>query len=204
MSTSARTHGDRDRLRFDRGDRVATTILLWLAVLATAVAPIAVVVDWLARRRVVLAGVPVDVDPAAAGVGQVVGPVQAAVQVDGVWGGHLALYLLPALLVLGATVWGAVLLSRFLRDLGRGEPFAAANVARLRIVALLIIVVPILVSMVESIARTEILRAQGLPGADAWSMDITLVWVIVGFLVAAVAQAFAAGARLQDDVEGLV
>lgn len=204
MTTTARPHRDRDRMRFDRADRLATTILLWLAVLATAVAPIAVVVDWLARRRVVLAGVPVDVDPAAAGVGQVVGPVQAAVQVDGVGGGHLALYLLPALLVLGATVWGAVLLSRFLRDLGRGEPFAPANVTRLRVVALLIIVVPILVSMVESIARTEILLAQGLAGGDAWSMDITLVWVLVGFLVAAVAQAFAAGARLQDDVEGLV
>lgn len=202
MTTSARTHSDRDRMRFDRADRLATTILLWLVVGATAAYPVFIGVDWARRRQVTLSGVPVDVDPGAAGAGEVVGgPAEVDVLVQDVGAGHFVLILLATLLSVGGAVWGSVLLSRFLRDLGAGAPFAPANVTRLRVVALLLVVVPLLAELVYALARAMIMDAAG---GEGFLMTFTPGWLVAGLLVAAVAQAFAAGTRLQDDVDGLV
>ena len=192
----------RDRLRFDRADRITTVVLLWFAVGTTAAYPLFVALDWALRRRVTVTGVPVEVDPGAAGAGEVVsGLVEADVLVGGVSGGHLALILLAPVLTAAAAVWGAVLLSRFLRDLAGGRPFARANVTRLRVIALLLMLVPLLGGGLYGVARAIVLDQAG---AASFVFSFTPAWLVAGLLVAAVAQAFAAGSRLQDDVDGLV
>ncbi|WP_134771957.1 DUF2975 domain-containing protein [Ornithinimicrobium flavum] len=192
----------RDRLRFDRADRWVTIVLLWLVVGAAAAYPLFVALDWALRRQVTLTGVPVEVDPGAAGAGQVVsGVADAHVLVGGVSAAHLALLLLAPVLTVAAAVWGAVLLSRFLQDLAAGTPFARANVRRLRVIALLLLLVPPVAGAVYGAARALIMDQAGAPG---FLVTVTPAWLVAGLLVAAVAQAFAAGARLQDDVDGLV
>ncbi|SOC57071.1 DUF2975 domain-containing protein [Ornithinimicrobium cerasi] len=200
MTTTSRAQ--RDRLRFDRLDRLATTVVLWFVVGGAAAYPLFVALDWALRRQVTLTGVPVDLGPQAAGVGEVVGgPAEAVVLVRDVGPGHFTLLMLSAVLAVVAAVWGAVLLSRFLRDLGAGAPFASANVRRLRVVALLLMLVPPVSEAVYSLARGMIVDAAG---GEGFMLTFTPGWLVAGLLVAAVAQAFAAGTRLQDDVEGLV
>ncbi|WP_161965212.1 DUF2975 domain-containing protein [Ornithinimicrobium cerasi] len=200
MTTTSR--GQRDRLRFDRLDRLATTVVLWFVVGGAAAYPLFVALDWALRRQVTLTGVPVDLGPQDAGVGEVVGgPAEAVVLVGDVGAGHFTLLMLSAVLAVVAAVWGGVLLSRFLHDLGAGAPFASANVRRLRVVALLLMLVPPVSEAVYSLARGLIIDAAGGVG---FMLSFTPGWLVAGLLVAAVAQAFAAGNRLQDDVEGLV
>ncbi|WP_299521164.1 DUF2975 domain-containing protein [uncultured Serinicoccus sp.] len=196
------TRTNRDRLRFDRLDRLATVALLWLVVGVTAAYPLFITLDWALRRQVTLTGVPVEVDKGAAGAGEVVGGMtEAHVLVGEVSAGHLALLLVGPVLVVAAAVWGAVLVGRFLRDLAAGTPFDVANVTRLRVVALLLMLVPVGAGLVYSIARAEIMDAAG---AFGFIVSFTPTWLVAGLLVAAVAQAFAAGSRLQHDVDGLV
>jgi hypothetical protein len=105
-------------------------------------------------------------------------------------------------LTVAAAVWGAVLLSRFLRDLAGGRPFTPANVTRLRVIALLLMLVPLLLGGgLYGVARAIVMDQAG---AASFVFSFTPAWLVAGLLVAAVAQAFAAGSRLQDDVDGLV
>lgn len=206
MSTNERSteQGSTDRLRFDRADRIATQVLLWLAVAIVASYPLLVAVDWFRRQQVTLTDVPLDVAVDAAGVGEVVGVPTGDVLVGDVSGGRFALLLASGLLLVAGAAWGALLLGRFLRDLGRGEPFLRANVTRLRIVALLFIVVPLAADLLYGFARSGILVGAGMEPIDAFLLTFQPGWVVVALLVAAVAQAFVAGSRLREDVEGLV
>lgn len=205
MSTGRSTteRGGRERiLRFDRGDRIATTLLLWFVVGAAAAYWIFIGVDWALRRQLTLTGVPLDVDAGAAGVGRVVGTAEADVLVQDVGTTPFVLLMLTGVLVVGSLVWGAVLLSRFLTDLGRGEPFTQRNVTRLRIIALLLVAVPLLSAVTMAVGRGMVLDAQG--GDVVVAFSFTPAWVVAGLLVAAVAQAFASGTRLRRDLDGLV
>lgn len=196
------TRTNRDRLRFDRLDQLATVVLLWLVVGAAAAYPLFTTFDWVLRRQVTLTGVPVELDKGAAGAGEVVGGItEAHVLVSEVSAGHLALLLVGPLLAAAAAVWGAVLVGRFLRDLAAGTPFDRANVTRLRLIALLLMLVPVGAGLVYSIARAEIMNTAGV---FSFTISFTPAWLVAGLLVAAVAQAFAAGSRLQHDIDGLV
>src|SRR5699024_10893751 len=87
---------------------ITTVVLLWFAVGTTAAYPLFVALDWALRRRVTVTGVPVEVDPGAAGAGEVVsGLVEADVLVGGVSGGHLALILLAPVLTAVAAPYAA-------------------------------------------------------------------------------------------------
>lgn len=194
----------RDWLRFDRADRIVTAVLLWLAVGVSVALPLLLSVRWFLRGEVALTGVPVDVTEGAVGPGRVVGRAEAEVLLGDVGATHFLLILLPMVLVVAATIWGAVLLGRFLTDLGRGEPFVRANVTRMRIIGLLLIVVPLVGDVLYGIARTVALEAAGADAATVFSVNITPAWVVAGLLVAAVAEAFAAGIRLREDLDGLV
>lgn len=200
---TARTQDQRrDWAAFDRADRLGTTALLWLVVGASAGYGLFISLDWAVRRRVTLTSVPVDVSEDAAGVGRVI-DASGDVLIDSVSLTHVLLLLLPQALGVGAAIWGAILLGRFLRDLGSAEPFTAANVRRLRVVALLLMIVPLLASLLYGIAQSTILSARGVEG---FGFTFTFVpgWLVAGLLVAAVAQAFAVGTRLRADVDGLV
>lgn len=200
MGTDKKRRG-MDWARFDRGDQIATGILLWLIVGVSAGYAVFVSLDWMLRRQVTLTEVPLEVGEDAAGTGRVVGMPSGNVLVEGVSAGHFALLMVPVLLGLAATVWGAVLLQRLLKDLGRGEPFSRANVSRLRIVALLLMVVPLFADMAYAMARSTLMSAQGV---DGFVFSFSPGWLLAGILVAAVAQAFASGTTLRADVDGLV
>ena len=194
----------RDWLRFDRADRIVTAMWLWLTVGVTAALPLFLAVGWFLRGEVTLTGVPVDLAEEAVGAGRVVGRAEADVLLGDVGAPNFLLILLPMVLVVAATIWGAVLLSHFLDDLGRGEPFVRANVTRMRIIGLLLIVVPLVGDVLYGIARTVALEAAGADAATVFSVNITPAWVVAGLLVAAVAEAFASGIRLREDLDGLV
>lgn len=196
------TSTGRDRMRFDRSDSVATQLILWLLVGASAAYSAFIIIDWALRRQVTLTEVPVQAAEDAAGAGRVLNPVAAEVVVDDVGAGHFVLLLVGSLLTVAAAVWAAVLLTRFLGDLADGDPFGPANVTRLRIVAALLLVVPLVASVVIAIARAEILEAAGAEAGFA--LSFSLGWIAAGLLVAAIAQAFATGTRLRSDVDGLV
>lgn len=199
---TAAPHARRDRLRYDRTDRLATVVVLWFVVGANAAYALFIAVDWALRRQVTLTDVPVDVAPHAVGAGEVVGgpaKVQVLVQDVGAW--HFTLLLAASLVSVVAIAWGAVLLSRFIRDLSAGAPFAHANITRLRVVAMLLLLVPPIAEVIQAAAGAVVLDADGGAGVV---VDLNPAWIVAGLLVAAVAQAFAAGARLQDDVDGLV
>ncbi|WP_010147372.1 DUF2975 domain-containing protein [Serinicoccus profundi] len=191
----------RDWARFDRADHIATTVLLWLVIGLSAGYAVFISLDWILRRRVTLLGVPVDVEDGAAGVGRVIGVAEAQVLVDSVSAGDFALLMAGVLAGVAATIWGGVLLTKLLRDLGQGEPFTRANVTRLRTIAVLLLVTPLLVSVLEAVARSAILAGAGDGGLG---FTIEPGWVVAGLLVAATAQAFASGARLRADVDGLI
>ncbi|OLT42442.1 hypothetical protein BJF86_15120 [Serinicoccus sp. CNJ-927] len=153
------------------------------------------------RRQVTLVGVPLEVDAGAAGTGRVVGMPDAQVLVDGVLAGHFALLMAPQVLSLAAMVWGAVLVTGLLRDMGRGEPFTRVNVGRLRVMALLLVVVPIVADFVTAVATAEILVARDV---RVLAVEFSFGWMVAGLLLAAIAQAFANGTKLRADVDGLV
>lgn len=191
----------KDWARFDRSDNVATTVLLWLVIGLSAGYAVFVSLDWILRRRVTLLGVPVDVEQGAAGVGRVMGEAEAQVLVDSVPAADFALLMAGVLTGVAATIWGGVLLTKLLRDLGQGEPFTRANVTRLRTIAVLLLVTPLLASVLGAAARSAILAGTGDGGLI---FTIEQGWVVAGLLVAATAQAFASGARLRADVDGLI
>ncbi|WP_281965001.1 DUF2975 domain-containing protein [Serinicoccus marinus] len=200
MGTDKKRRG-MDWARFDRADEIATGFLLWLVVGISAAYAVFVGLDWILRRQVTLVDVPLEVADGAAGTGRVVGMPQGDVLVEDVAVGEFALLMTPMLIGIAATVWGAVLLTRLLHDLGRGEPFSRTSVRRLRLLALLLVVVPIGTDLFLSIATSQILGARD---ASAFAFEVSFGPVVTGLLVAAVAQAFASGAKLRADVDGLV
>ncbi|ANS79254.1 hypothetical protein SGUI_1858 [Serinicoccus hydrothermalis] len=201
MRASEDRRDRKDWARFDRADKIATTAVLWLAVGVSAAYGLFISLDWMLRRQVTLVGVPLEVDAGAAGTGRVVGMPDAQVLVDGVSAGHFALLMAPQVLSLAAMVWGAVLVTRLLRDMGRGEPFTRINVWRLRVMALLLVVVPIVADFVTAVATAKILMARDV---RAFAFEFSFGWMVGGLLLAAIAQAFANGTKLRADVDGLV
>jgi len=89
--------------------------------------------------------------------------------------------------------------------LSSGDPFIKANVRRLRIMAGLIAILPI-VSFWSQVAVWELVDGS-LPGKILWmSYDASGLPVQFGtaLLLFILAEVFAAGVRLREDVEGLV
>lgn len=113
---------------------------------------------------------------------------------------------LPALLVQAAAL---VVLSLVLR-VGRGDPFVPANVRRVHTIAFTVIVASILVPAARGLAglflQDGVVPAEGMVLA---SFEITLgsaplLGLLVGLMLAALAEVFRRGARMRDDVDGLV
>ena len=109
-------------------------------------------------------------------------------------------------LLAAAIAW---LLLRVMLTIGRGEPFDPANVRRLRALALVLVVGWTVVSFAEAAGTVAILAdvdldAAGVGGGPRAALAFPVVPIVVGLATAMVAEAFKAGARLQDDLEGLI
>jgi hypothetical protein len=111
-------------------------------------------------------------------------------------------------LLLGCLAGAGFLLARVIRSISFGEPFAAANPGRLRVIAALLLAGGIGSQYVEGFTRIALLEATGAADAPASPLEISaslnLSWAFFAAVTFVLAQAFARGRALTEDVEGLV
>ena len=100
---------------------------------------------------------------------------------------------LPALLLLRA-------LAGSIRD---GEPFGGANVSRLRKLGFVLLAYP-LVQLVSSVLLGGILDTASVPDSVGQAATLHLTGAVAGLGVLVLAEVFAEGVRLRQDVEGTV
>ncbi|MEA5453522.1 DUF2975 domain-containing protein [Sinomonas sp. JGH33] len=98
----------------------------------------------------------------------------------------------------------AMLLYRFVADLNRGEPFSKANVRRFRLISLAIAAGAMAVAGANSALGYVIAGRLSDPARLAFTFELPLAWFGAALAVAAIAEAFAIGARLRSDVEGVI
>ena len=116
--------------------------------------------------------------------------------------------MVPGVLLAIATVIVAVALLRLLASIEAQRPFAPAAVRSLRITGATLLAGSILVTLAGSLANVAVLSAavdlQGDPTTFTLEFGPSLVIAAAGLVCAALAEAFAHGIKLADDVEGLV
>lgn len=126
------------------------------------------------------------------------------VPVDGV--GPRIWSLLPDLALCGlvlATLW---LVFGVARDISRGNPFVPQNVRRIRTIAALALVGSIVVPMLTSMGQAMVVDGTALDALQPQGFSVTFpLWPIgAALVVAMIAEAFAAGDRMRDDLEGVI
>lgn len=200
----------RDWFAFDRTDRWGFGLLLALVVVVTAATRVvAPIIEWVRGEDL---AVPFfsDVDiPALAAAGLGHSQASYSLLIPDASGRQRWLDLLPGVgygVLVCAVVW---LLFRLMVDIGRGEPFAPGNVRRLRLLAGVLLVGWTVLYFVEATCSLAILdqvdlQAAGVEGGPRAVLSLPIAPFIAGMAVALVAEAFKAGSRLKDDVEGLV
>lgn len=194
----------RDRLAFDRYDRGGLAALLGLisigAVATTVAAPLA---GWVQGRDL---RVPYFSDievPALEGTGLGHGPGNYDLIIPDPTAIQRVLDLLPGLGWLVLVLAGCWIVLKVMGDIGRGDPFQPRNVRRLRgLAGLLVIGWPVLAGL-EVLASFVITTGLDL-GDLGQTFTVPLLPMLVGLVVALLAEAFNAGSRLRDDVDGLV
>lgn len=110
-------------------------------------------------------------------------------------------------LLLGCLAVAGFLLHRTLRSIRTGTPFEAANPRRLRIIGLLAVVGGLGGQLLEGVSRLAILDHTEMTGPESpvkLSLTMGFTWIVIGALALALAEAFARGRDLSDDVAGLV
>ena len=143
-------------------------------------------------------------DALAPPVEGVVGPLSGTLTVQDPGAHVYAWDLLPLLLALAVTTAAAVLLLGVARGLREGDPFTTANARRLTSLAVLVVVGGFTVQWFHAISQDALLAA-ALPGQDRTSVfEMSFWYVPAGALVFFLAEVFARGARLREDLEGLV
>lgn len=196
------------RLRFGRIDRAVLRAVLWIAAAVSAAFAVVVpawgavsgrsirVASWLeasAPDLVGVSGVAID------------NPADVVVVVDEPTAGDRLLDMTPGLVTACAVVLVVIMLDRVLRDIGHGEPFSTGNVTRLRVTALAIMVGSAAEAALDAITGMVITGNHFPPDLPARaSFELPLGWIAGGLVVAAIAEAFAHGTKLRQDVEGLV
>lgn len=117
--------------------------------------------------------------------------------------GQLAMALLmdlgPWLLGLAALL----LLRALAGSIRDGEPFGAANVSRLRKLGFVLLAYP-LVQLLSSVLLGGILDTASLPDSVGKAVTLHLTGAVAGLGVLVLAEVFAEGVRLRQDVEGTV
>lgn len=200
----------KDPLKFDDTDFTLTKLIAAGVTGLTAVISIVnPVIAWVSGDPFVTQLDGVDVAPAGGGKPGVTlthSPELTAEIADagpGLWLASLA----PSVLfvaLLGLVVW---LLWQLLDDVQAGRPFAAINVKRMRGIAMVIIVGAALMFVVQGIVNGVMSQAALEGSTMFFSYDTSLSDLLlpgVGFLLAALAEAFRRGIELESEVEGLV
>jgi hypothetical protein len=116
------------------------------------------------------------------------------------WGAFFVANLVLAVCWLGLALWVLGLLRSLIRAIRAGRPFAAANASRVRLIGWAIIIGEIVrVSVVyfENRYAMTHFAAQGLQFVAR--PDISLVAIVHGLIILALAEVFRAGTRLDED-----
>jgi hypothetical protein len=206
MSATPDPRPRRDLLAFDRADRWALAALLGVVVALSAAAGVVVpVLRWVRGEGIPLPFLSEVTVPALDAVGTRYGAAEYAVTLAGPSTGQRLLDLVPGVLVVLLLAAGSWLVVAVMRTIAAGDPFAAANVGRLRAIAGLLAIGPFVTAFVELPFRGALLGDVDLGGLDP-GMAIEMPWapLVAGLVLALLAEAFKTGRRLRDDVEGLV
>ncbi|MGB7980420.1 MAG: DUF2975 domain-containing protein [Candidatus Nanopelagicales bacterium] len=109
-------------------------------------------------------------------------------------------------LLLACLAGAGLLLARTLQTIRAGAPFDPANPRRLRLIGLLALVGGLGGQALDAFARFALLDAAGpiTPSPIVTSATLDLTWAVIGVIALALAEAFAVGRRLTDDVTGLI
>ncbi len=196
----------KDPMAFDRSDRWGLVGLLGLlATVAVVGGLVFPVLRWVEGSPVPTEVFSPVVVPSldAAGLEHGPGTYELLVPVSGA--GLRVLSLLPGVLVAVGALLGCWLLLRVMRSIAVGDPFAPANVARLRGLAALLVFGSALVFFSEMAVTGALLGSVDLGGLDpGFHLDFPWGPLLAGMVVALLAEAFKGGSRLRDDVDGLV
>ncbi len=204
--TAAAATPRRDLLAFDRADRWGLAALLGLVSAGAFVGHVVVpLVGWASGGSLRVPFFSPVVVPALEGTGVGHGEADYDVVIAGPSVGMRLLDLLTGLVWLALVAAGCWLLLRVLTDIGRGDPFRPGNVRRLRAIAGLLVVGWPVAAGLQSVVAVALLADVDLGdlGPRA-TFTLPLVPMLVGLTVALLAEAFRAGSRLRDDVDGLV
>ena len=113
----------------------------------------------------------------------------------------------PLALILLAIIWmlRGIVLTAIGTDNSEGDPFIRANVRRLRIISVLLLVTPLIDSWAQMAETEWVIRALPKDVASIeFDLSSALTFFGVGVLVMVLAEVFKIGVRLREDVEGLV
>ena len=134
----------------------------------------------------------------------VTGPLTGTVVVQDPSAAQYGWDLAPSVVLLLLAVVVARLLLGVARGLRTGDPFTMRNARRLSTLGFVLIVAGALVPVLQGVAFQEVLDPLLPGGPRSWTRDVQLWPVMTGMLVSFLAEVFARGARLREDVEGLV
>ena len=187
----------RDWFAFDRSDRWGMGILLGLVVVITvATSIVLLILRWVDGDVTV---------PELDAVGTSYGAAAYDVILADPTVAQRLLDLAPGLLAVALLVTGSLLIVAVMRTIAAGDPFVAANVRRMRQLAALLLVGPFFAFFLSMSVHGALLGDVDLGGlALSAVLDIPWAWFVAGMVVALLAEAFKAGSRLRDDVDGLV
>lgn len=114
--------------------------------------------------------------------------------------------LIPGVITWALLVAGCVVGLRLIGSTVAGEPFEAAGVRRVRALALLVIGYGVLVPTSKLFADLGVLWSVDQTASLALVVDVAAIAVplVIGALILVIAESFAIGRRLAEDVEGLI
>ncbi|CAN5161471.1 hypothetical protein BH24ACT10_BH24ACT10_09860 [soil metagenome] len=132
------------------------------------------------------------------------GPLTGTVLVQDPTAAQFGWALVPTVLLLVLAVLVARLLLGVARGLRAGDPFTTANARRLTTLAIIIVVGGTFLPIFQAIAFEGVLDPLVSGGPRSGTLDLQFWPYLCGLLVFFLAEVFARGARLREDVEGLV
>lgn len=196
----------RDLLTFDRSDRWALGIALALVVTFVTVLNVVLpVLRWIDDKGIPIPFVSAVTVPELDAVSTRYSAADYLVTLEDPTTTQRVLDLVPGVLLVLIVVAGCWLVVSVMRTIAAGDPFADANVRRLRVLAGLLIIGPFLVFFLALPFQGALLAHVDLGGLGP-SMRLDVPWppLVAGFVVALLGEAFKAGSRMRADVEGLV
>ena len=196
----------RDWFAFDRSDRWGLGILLgWVVVITVTTNIVLPILRWADGDGILLSFLSDVTVPELDAVGTSYGVAAYDVTLADPTVAQRLLDLAPGVLIVGLMTAGSLLIVAVMRTIAAGDPFVAANVRRMRQLAAVLLVGPFFTLFLSMSVHGALLSDVDLGGLGlSVVLDIPWPWFIAGMVVALLAEAFKAGSRLRDDVEGLV